>query len=167
MSSPRPWPSEARARVLRRETSAERSDRNFQELLQELRVLQTGVQILFGFLLVFAVQPRFAELSDGGRAIYVVTLLGCCAATGLLMAPVAYHRTLFAQGRKAEVVEMSSWSARAGMFALFVTVVGAALLVLDLVIATPLAIGFSAAVGTGIALLWYGLPFYRRRHPSI
>jgi hypothetical protein len=146
----------------RPETPAQRSDRNFAELLQELRVLQTGVQILFGFLLVFAVQPRFAELSQTSRNIYIVTLLGCCAAAGLLMAPVAYHRALFAQGRKEEIVRMADRSARAGMTALYVTMVGAALLVLNLVVSTGSAVALAAAVAVGIGSLWFAVPFYRR-----
>lgn len=159
------WQNESRARVMRRETAAERSDRNFQELLQELRVLQTGVQILFGFLLIFAVQPRFTELSDTGRGIYIATFVGCCLTTGLFMAPVAYHRTLFAQGRKADVVQMSNRMLKGGMVALFVTVTGAMLLVLNLVLATVVAVATAASVALCIAVLWYVLPFYHRHHP--
>lgn len=156
--------NETRAGAMRRETAAERADRNFQELLQELRVLQTGVQILFGFLLVFAVQPRFAELSGTGRAIYVVTLLGSCASTGILMAPVAYHRMLFSQGRKAEIVRMTNRSALAGMVALFCTVAGATSLVLHLVVSTGVALAVTGVVVVGLGALWYALPLYRRHH---
>lgn len=149
----------------RPETPAQRADRNFQELLQELRVLQTGVQILLGFLLIFAVQPRFAELSATAQTIYVVTFLSCCLAAGLLMSPVAHHRTLFAQGRKAEIVHMADRSARAGMVALFVTMVGATLLVMNLVVSTAIAVAISAGVAVSIASLWYAHPFYRRHRP--
>ena len=78
------------------ESPVQRADHNFSELLAELRVLQTGMQILFGFLMILAVQPRFADPTTFARVTYVVTLALSCAATALLMAPVAYHRALFA-----------------------------------------------------------------------
>lgn len=150
----------------RGETPAQRADRNFNELLQELRVLQTGVQILFGFLLILAVQPRFADVSGATLAIYVVTLVLCCVSTGLLMAPVAYHRTLFAQGRKHEIVRISSMYTKAGMLALFLTVVGATMLVLDLVVSTTTAVAVTLLVAVTISSLWFLYPVYRRRHPD-
>lgn len=151
----------------RGETPAERADRNFQELLQELRILQNGVQILFGFLLIFAVQPRFTELSDYARMVYIVTLFLCCVATGLFMAPVAYHRFLFARGRKPEVVLTSSRLTHSGMFALFLATVGSTLLVLDLVVSYRIAVAVTLAVAVVMGSLWYTFPLYRRhRRPG-
>lgn len=124
-------------------------------------MLQTGVQIMFGFLLMLAVQPRFTELSTTSRTVYVVTLLSCCAAACLLMAPVAYHRALFAQGRKDEVVRMAHRATRAGLVALAVTLTGATLLVLHLVFDTPLAVALTGFVVLSFFVLWFVLPFYR------
>ncbi|MEQ7124693.1 DUF6328 family protein [Actinopolymorpha sp. B11F2] len=147
----------------RRETPLERADRNFQELIAELRVLQTGVQILFGFLLILAVQPRFAEASAFSRVTYLVTLILCCAATALLMAPVAYHRMLFAKGLKPEVVRASNRFARCGMTTLLLAIVSAVLLVINLVLGLTLAIVFASCVGVLFVLLWYLLPLRRLR----
>ncbi|WP_020575655.1 DUF6328 family protein [Actinopolymorpha alba] len=145
----------------RRETPLQRADRNFQDLLAELRVLQTGVQILFGFLLILAVQPRFAEATPFGRGVYVVTLLLCCAATALLMAPVAVHRAMFAKGRKQEVVRVSNRLALGGMASLFLAIVSAVLLVLDLVFGLVIAIVLATLVAVLFAMLWYVLPVRR------
>jgi hypothetical protein len=147
----------------RRETPQQRADRNFQELLAELRVLQTGVQILFGFLLILAVQPKFAGVSTFILVTYLVTLLLCCAATALLMAPVAYHRTFFAKGLKPEVVRASSRLARGGMVALFLAIVSAVLLVLGLVTGVVLAAILAGCVALLFALLWYVAPWRRLR----
>jgi uncharacterized protein DUF6328 len=152
------WAPEARG-----ETPLQRADRNFQELLAELRVLQTGVQILFGFLLILAVQPRFATATTFSRVTYFVTLLLCCAATALLMAPVAYHRTLFAKGLKAEVVRASNRLARLGMVALFLAIVSAVLLVVDLLASRLLAIVLTGCVAVVFLLLWYAAPLHRLR----
>lgn len=147
----------------RRETPLQRADRNFQELVAELRVLQTGVQILFGFLLILAVQPRFAEATAFARVTYLVTLGLCCASTALLMAPVAYHRTLFAKGLKPEVVRASDRFARFGMTTLFLAIVSAVLLVTDLILERTVAIVLASCVAVLFALLWYLLPLRRLR----
>lgn len=145
------------------ESPLQRADRNFQELIAELRVLQTGVQILFGFLLILAVQPRFANPTTFGRVSYVVTLVLCCAATALLMAPVAYHRVLFAKGVKPEIVRVSNRFALAGMVALFLAIVSAVLLVLDAVFGLLGASIVTAVVAAFFAVLWYAVPLRRLR----
>ena len=147
----------------RSETPLQRADRNFQELLAELRVVQTGVQILFGFLLILAVQPRFGAASTFAQVTYLVTLVLCCLATALLMAPVAYHRALFAKGLKPEVVRASNRFARAGMVALFLAIVSAVLLVLDLVFSLTYAIVLAGCVALVFSLLWFVLPLRRLR----
>ena len=86
-----------------RETPDERADRNFDELLQELRVAQTGVQILFAFLLTIPFQQRFSQAVGAGlRWEYLGTLLATAIASALLIAPVSYHRILFQPGAQAE-----------------------------------------------------------------
>src|SRR3712207_1749392 len=79
----------------RDESEAERLDRNYGELLQELRVTQTGVQILFAFLLTLAFTQRFPQITSFQRGTYVVTLLFSAAAAALFIAPVALHRMVF------------------------------------------------------------------------
>jgi Family of unknown function (DUF6328) len=150
----------------RPETPAERADRNFLELLNELRVLQTGVQILFGFLLILAVQPRFANASDFERLVYLITLMLSCGATALLMAPAAYHRMLFAQGRKAEVVTASNRLANAGICVLLLAMSSATLLVVELVFSQALAWMLSICVAVTFAAVWIGLPLSRRAGTS-
>ena len=88
----------------REESEAERLDRNFGEQLQELRIAQAGVQILFAFLLTIPFQQRFTSLTDLQRDIYVVTLLSMAISTLVFMTPVAMHRMLFREGLKDFVV---------------------------------------------------------------
>src|SRR5215213_4013511 len=82
------------------ETERERINRNWDELLQELRVTQTGVQILTGFLLTLPFQQRFALLDDAQQAVYLTTVGFAVLATGLLVAPVSHHRSVFRQHEK-------------------------------------------------------------------
>lgn len=79
----------------RTESTAHRLDRNYEEMLQELRVAQIGVQILFAFLLSIAFQQHFTEITPFQRTVYIVTLVFTAAAVALLTAPVAVHRALF------------------------------------------------------------------------
>src|SRR5919201_4488054 len=88
----------------REETEEERLDRNLAELLQELRVAQTGVQVLFAFLLVLPFNNRFTEVSEYERGVYYATLLLAAAATLFLIVPSAHHRILFRLQEKRHVL---------------------------------------------------------------
>src|SRR3978361_1930941 len=79
----------------RNETPTQRLDRNWSDLLQELRVVQTGVQLLTGFLLTLPFQARFIALSAFEQNVYLATVGLAIAATGFLIAPVLIHRVLF------------------------------------------------------------------------
>ncbi|WP_234374678.1 DUF6328 family protein [Streptomyces sp. CB01635] len=147
----------------RHETPLERADRNFGELLQELRVTQTGVQILFAFLLTLAFTPRFPALDGVQRATYIATLLLAVLAAALFTAPAALHRALFGRGAKPEIVQMSSRLAAAGLGVLMLALAGSVLLVVD--VTTGRAAGIAAGAGTFAvcAGLWGVLPRLVRR----
>ena len=114
----------------RDETEAERLDRNLNELLQELRVAQTGVQILFAFLLTLPFAARFGDVDTFELVVYVVALLAAtAAAAGMIIAPVAYHRMLFRRGRKPQLVRSAHRMASGGLAFLLVAMVCSVLLV--------------------------------------
>src|SRR3954451_10011864 len=92
----------------RSETALERCDRNLVELLQEVRVAQTGVQILFAFLLAAPLTPRFPQLTEFQKLTYFATLLAAGGAAILLIAPTAYHRILFRLGDKEHLVVVAN-----------------------------------------------------------
>ena len=92
----------------RHETEEEREDRNLMELLQELRVAGIGVQVLFGFLLSLPFTARFARIDGTQRHLYIASLLMAALATGLLSAPVAYHRLVFRQHKKAPLLRVAN-----------------------------------------------------------
>ncbi|OSG24010.1 DUF6328 family protein, partial [Salmonella enterica] len=98
----------------RSETYVERMDRNWDELMQELRVTQTGAQILVGFLLTIPFQQTFADLDDYQRTLYLVLVVLAVTGTSLIIAPVAMHRALFRKGRKPELVRWANVFARCG-----------------------------------------------------
>ncbi len=133
-------------------------DRNFQELLQELWVTQTGVQLLSGFLLTVPFSDRFHALDDVQLAAYVAVFCGSVMATALLVAPVAFHRVLFRRRQRRLIVEAANWSALGGLAVLALTTSGILFLVLDLVGPRAAAV---AALGVCLALfvvLWAVLP---------
>jgi len=147
----------------RRETPLERDDRNFVELLQELRVIQTGVQILFAFLLTLAFTQRFPRLDEVQRGTYITTLLLAVAATILFTAPAALHRALFRRGAKRLIVEVSSRLAAAGLVVLGLALAGAVLLVVDVVLGRAAGITVAACVLLFCAAVWAVLPLGLRR----
>ena len=145
------------------ETHAERADRNFGDLLQELRVAQTGVQILFAFLLTMVFSARFAEVDRFEKAVYLVSLLSAAAAAALIIAPVAYHRVLFRRGMKEELVQVAHRMAAGGLAFLVISIVGAVLLVTDVVLDRAAAIVVTGITGIWFALLWLVVPFAHRK----
>jgi Family of unknown function (DUF6328) len=150
----------------RDEGPLERADRNMVEMLQELRVAQTGIQILFAFLLSLSFTERFGRIDEVQRWIYVVTLLMTTLTTGLLVAPAAVHRMLFGRRVKRAVVRVGQHLFVAGLVALVVTLMGAVLLVLDIAIGRRLAVPITAVVGVMLVALWFVLPVrvLRRAH---
>ncbi|MCM2416448.1 DUF6328 family protein, partial [Streptomyces sp. RKAG290] len=124
----------------RNETPEERADRRWNDLLQELRVAQTGVQILFGFLLAVVFQPRFAALSDTDRNIYVVTVLLGSVTAAALIGPVSYHRLLTGHHLKPQTVVWASRLTLLGLVLLFCTMCSALLLILRVALHNTLAL---------------------------
>ncbi|WJV51574.1 DUF6328 family protein [Streptomyces flavofungini] len=137
----------------------ERADRNFVEILQELRVTQTGVQLLFAFLLTLAFTPRFASLDSLQRATYVTTLLLAVLAAALFTAPAALHRGLFQRGAKPVIVKVSSRLAGAGLAVLVLAFTGSVLLVVDVAASRTGACLAAAATLLVCGGLWGLLPW--------
>src|SRR4051795_10896237 len=139
----------------RKETALERSDRHLAELLQELRVAQTGVQVLFGFLLTVSFTSRFDVLSTSERMLYFVTLVAAGAAAMLLITPSSQHRILFRCGDKEHIVRMANRYAIAGLACVAVAIVGALAFVAETIYGSPAAGAAGAAAGIGALWCWY------------
>ncbi|WP_220729778.1 DUF6328 family protein [Streptomyces radicis] len=150
----------------RNETPPERDDRNFQELLQELRVTQTGVQVLFAFLLTLAFTERFEDVDGAQKAIYITTLVLAMIATVMFTAPAALHRALFRRGAKREIVDVSSRLATIGLGFLGLALTGALTLVVDVVLGRGPAIVAGVGAFALTCLVWGGLPHVVRRHAA-
>ncbi|MEU9314393.1 DUF6328 family protein [Streptomyces sp. NPDC048295] len=146
-----------------RETPAERADRNLIELLQELRVVQTGVQIVFAFLLGVAFTSQFPHLDTFERTTYVVTLLLTVVASAVLATPVALHRGLFHRGAKVRIVALSAQLAETGLVFLALALNGAVLLLMDVVLGRTAAVTVTAATLVMFTGLWFVLPRALRR----
>ena len=149
----------AQAEDSRDETEDERADRNWAELLQELRVTQMGVQILTGFLLTLPFQERFETLDTVQRNIYLCLVVLSVLATGLLVAPVSLHRMMFRKHLKARLVTSADRLARMGLVVLAVVVTGTVLLIFDVVLGLGAAVVAAVSALVLFALLWLVLPF--------
>src|SRR3954451_5989538 len=147
----------------RNETTLERSDRQLAELMQEVRVAQTGVQGLFGFLLTVPFTNRFGTLASGEKGLYFATLAAAGAAAMLLIAPTSHHRILFRCGDKEHIVRMSNRYAIAGLACVAVAMVGALIFVATGVIGSPVAAAVGAIAGLAALWCWYLQPLRRRR----
>jgi hypothetical protein len=147
----------------RNETPLERLDRNWGDLLQELRVLLVGVQLLTGFLLTLPFQTTFTELSTAERAVYLATVASCVIATAFLQAPVSVHRALFRRHRRAQTVEIAHKLSIAGIFFLACAIVGVVYLIFAVVETTAGGIAAAAIAIVVLGALWLVLPHMLRR----
>src|SRR4051812_2072600 len=147
----------------RNETPLERCDRHLAELMQEVRVAQTGVQVLFGFLLTVPFTARFGSLTGGERALYFVTLISAGAAAILLIAPTSQHRWLFQCGDKPYVVRMANRYAISGLACVAIAMIGALSFVAEVMIGGVVAPALAAAAGGAALWSWYLQPLRRRR----
>jgi len=149
----------------RHETDEERADRKWGDLIQEVRVAQTGVQILFGFLLTVVFQQKYASLEDTDKTIYIVTVVLGAAATGALIGPVSLHRLVSGQRVKAEAVAWASRMTFVGLLLLLATMTSSLLLILRVATHNEAVPWIVTGVVAWYALCWFVVPMWtRRRH---
>jgi hypothetical protein len=147
----------------RNESLAERLDRNWDDLLQELRVAQTGVQLLTGLLLTVPFQQRFHELAAHQRTVYIITFCLSVLATGLLASPVVLHRVLFRQHARRMLVSAGQRFTLAGFTTLGLAIVGVVTLIFDVVFGLGAAITAGIVAFIGLSLLWAVGPLAMRQ----
>jgi Family of unknown function (DUF6328) len=132
----------------RHESLNERMDRNWNEILQELRVTQTGTQIFTGFLLTIAFQARFGELTTFQLRVYLILVVAAVLTTALGLAPVNLHRGLFREGAKMTIVQTAHIIMRITLAGIAVMLIGTVLLIFDLVVNRT-----AALIAAGVMLL--------------
>jgi Family of unknown function (DUF6328) len=165
MNAERPDSDQGWDDAARGETETERLDRNWASLLQELRVVQTGVQLLTGLLLTLPFQQRFSMLSDEMRVLYLVTVALSVLSTVLLVAPVGMHRVLFRQHRLKSLVGAAHWSAYTGLLLLGLAMTGVTTLVFDAVSSLQAGLIAGGCALVVVACFWVVLPLWMRFTP--
>jgi O-antigen/teichoic acid export membrane protein len=152
----------AEKRRMKNETEKQRWDRNFGDLLQELRVAQTGVQILFAFLLTLPFSNGFSKTTDFQRDVYLVALITAAFATAMIISPVAFHRALFRQGRKPELVRYAHRMATGGLAFMLISMVSSVLLITDYLLNIWVAVLLTVVTGLYFLAFWAVIPFAKR-----
>jgi Family of unknown function (DUF6328) len=145
----------------RDETLNERMDRNWAEILQELRVTQTGTQILTGFLLTVAFQPKFADLTLFQQRVYLVLVISAVLTTAVALAPVGLHRGLFRQGAKATIVQTGHVILLITLGGVAIVLIGTVLLIFDLAVGRVAAY-LVAGLVTFVVIIIAALPLILR-----
>jgi O-antigen/teichoic acid export membrane protein len=147
--------------VVRGESVVQRLDRHYTELLQEMRVAQTGVQILFGFLLGLAFTQRFDTLPPVEHAVYLVTLVAAAGAAGLVIAPVSYHRVVYQRRMRERMVTAAHGFLRVGLLLLTVSFAGAVQVAATFVVGAW-SWALCALVLGAYLVWWYVIPLRHR-----
>jgi Family of unknown function (DUF6328) len=149
------------------ESQDERLDRELIELLNELRVVLPGVQVLFAFLLAVPFTQRFERLTGVQEDVFFAAFLCTAVATALLIAPSAYHRLRWREHDKEHMLQMSNRLAIAGTVFLAAAIIAVVYLVTDLIFGLAATLVATLLATALFGWLWYGLPLVRRlRQPS-
>src|SRR5215472_9158163 len=151
------WNARARG-----ETPMQRVDRAYGEILQEVRVAQTGVQILFAFLLALAFTARFTTVTGFQRGLYVLTLMLCAGSAALLIAPAAYHRVVYRRRLKQHLVRVANRLALSGLMMLLLAIIAALVLILDVVLGTGPGLFLGTRALAWFVAWWFVLPVWSR-----
>ncbi|GAA2518006.1 DUF6328 family protein [Winogradskya humida] len=152
----------AEKRRMKHESEKQRWDRNFADLLQELRVAQTGVQILFAFLLTLPFSSGFPNTTELQKDTFVVALIAAAFATAMIISPVAFHRALFRQGRKPELVRYAHRMATGGLAFMLVSMVSSVFLITDYLLNIWAAVIFTGITAAWFLTFWAAIPFARK-----
>ena len=151
----------------RDESEDERADRMWGELIQEVRVAQTGVQILFGFLLTVVFTPKYAQLEHANQVLYIVTVVLGATATGALIGPVSLHRLVSGRRVKPQAVRWASRLTFVGLVLLLATMTAALLLILRVATHDGYVPWLVSGVVIWYLLCWFVLPMWtRHRHTT-
>ncbi|WCD94615.1 DUF6328 family protein [Streptomyces sp. HUAS 31] len=158
--------AEQERRTGRDESEEERADRMWGELLQEVRVTQMGVQILFGFLLTVVFTNKYDSLADTDQTIYIVTVVLGAAATGALIGPVSLHRLVAGRRIKPQAVSWASRMTFVGLILLLGTMTGSLLLILRVATHDDFVPWVVAGVVAWYLVCWFVLPLWARRRTA-
>jgi hypothetical protein len=142
------------------ESKGERLDRELMELLQELRVVLPGVQVLLAFLLTAPFQQRFAQLPGTLRNAFFASIASATVATALLIAPSAHHRLRWREREKERLLRIANREAIWGTVFLAAAIVLALYVITNVLYATWIALLTAALTVAVFALLWYALPLF-------
>jgi Family of unknown function (DUF6328) len=147
----------------RDETAAERYDRNWLDLIQELRVAQTGIQVLAGFLLTVPFSFGFKNIANYERVLFLVAVGLAMLTIGLMIAPVAMHRLLFGRRKKDVLVRVADRTAKFGLASLGLTLVAVTALIFSVTVGPVTGVVAGAVVLVFYALVWVALPMSLQR----
>ena len=145
------------AALLHDDTDRAELRQRYYGLLQELRVLLPGVQVLLAFLFTVPFASHFGELDGAGRAAFGVSMCSAMAATVAFAAPIAFHRVGHRRARSARLV----WAIRmegAGLVFMCVALLAGLYCVMRFVYGGGLAAAVTGVVVVMIVLLWVAVP---------
>ncbi len=145
------------------ETEKERVEREYCELLDEIRIALPGGEVMLGFLLTAPFSDRFSNLTEAQKLIYLVSLLCVAAATALLLAPTAYHRIRFRAGDKPWITRRGNALVIAAMIAMVPGIAGTMFVVTDVIFSRVAAALVSGGTAAFLVGLWFAVPLLRRR----
>jgi hypothetical protein len=137
-------------------------DRELIELLNGLRVMLPGVQVLMAFLLTVPFSSGFRQATSTDKVLYFVTVLITVGAVGALTAPAAYHRLRFREGDKERMLRTSNVFAIVGLVLLALAIASAVFFITNVLYGTVAAAPVAVVVLAVLAGSWFAVPLWRK-----
>jgi len=147
----------------RDESESQKLDRNWGELLQELRITQTGLQLLSGFLLTLPFTQVFPSLDDRQKGLYLALVLIAGVAVGVNMTPIMLHRRVFRERRKDRVVTLGHQMIQVVMGAVALLIIGMSLLIFSVVTTWTVGVVVAALLAIVLVVLLVVVPHRLQR----
>jgi hypothetical protein len=144
------------------EDGQERRARELAELLQELRVVLPGVQVLFAFLLTVPFAPGFEGVTPLQKDVFFGTLVCTTLSTGLLMAPSAHHRILWRRHAREHRLKVANRLVVAGIALLLPAIAGSLFVITDVIFGSRPAAVVTAVIAVFLVYVWFVMPLTRR-----
>jgi amino acid transporter len=141
-------------------------NQEWEELLNELRVILPGTQVIFAFLLSIPFTSRFEQITGADKLVYFIAFLAAAGAAVILIAPGAQHRLLWRRQKKDYELRLATRLAVVGTTLLAVAMASVVYLIADVVYGGTLPAAATAVLATGTVWLWYVWPLLIRRRPA-
>ncbi|HET9494131.1 MAG TPA: DUF6328 family protein [Chloroflexia bacterium] len=138
-------------------------DTDLGDMLQEMRVLIQGAQVLTAFLIILPFNQGFEKIDDAERWVYLTTFVSSVLSLVLFSAPAAMHRVIRPLRDRERFKNIGTRLILAAQVFASLALVLAVQLVVSQVLGFGASLLAAGAVALVVLALWWVLPLVLKR----